>query len=98
MNFDSSEIYAMKAQLEEIGYANDEQFLGMTTFKHRVDDIIQDLSDAGLTRPLEHEAKFYPEVGNVYWIYDPDLSTREQAFELTSKWVKDTSEKVQENE
>lgn len=93
MNFDSSAIHALKAQLEEIGYANDEQFLGMTAFKHRMDDILQDLSDAGLTRSLKHEAKYYQEVGNVYWIYDPDLTTREEAFELTSKWLKETSEK-----
>lgn len=93
MNFDSKVIQALKAQLEEIGYANDEQFLGMTIFKHHMDEVFQELSDAGLTRPLKHAARYYHDVGNVYWIYVPDLTTREESIELTEKWVKETSDR-----
>ena len=88
MNFDQPTILAMKTQLMEVGYANDEQFLGSSAFEHMRKAIFEDLREVGYTQSLYLEGRFFPEDGAVYWFYDPDMITREEAIIMTEKWVK----------
>ncbi len=91
VNFDRLTIKTLAGQLEEIGYANDEQFLGAYTFEHRVDEVFQDLSEIGYTRRLLHEGKYCSESGALYWYYDPEMISSDEAFTHTSRRVNDTS-------
>ncbi|MBW3245460.1 hypothetical protein KUV57_22730 [Epibacterium sp. DP7N7-1] len=93
MNFDRSTILALKAQLEEIGYANDEQFLGAFAFEHRRNEIFADLHEAGYDQSLEHAGAFFDNLGAVYWYYDPELTSTEMARKLSENWAQDASKK-----
>jgi hypothetical protein len=91
MKFDQPTILALKKQLEEIGYANDEQFLGSTAFKHHRQDVFDDLNIVGYSQPLHHEGGFFPQAGAVYWFYDQNMLDRSEALEKTERWVADTA-------
>lgn len=92
MNFDKVTIIKLKAQLEKIGYANDEQFLGSYSFEHRRDEIFSDLREVGYGQQLGHAGAFFDSIGALYWYYDPDMNSRDDALNLSEKWAQEASE------
>lgn len=98
MNFNKVTVLALKAQLEENGYANDEQFLGSFAFEHRRDEIFSDLREVDYSQKLGHAGAFFESIGALYWYYDPDMNSREDALKLSEKWARDASEKGSEIE
>lgn len=95
MNFDRSSILALKEQLEETGYSNDEQghHLGSFVFEHRRNEILDDLQAVGYHKPLEHAGGFFPNVGGLYWFYDPEIITKSEAKVLSEEWDQAALEK-----
>lgn len=92
MTFDEATILALKAQLEQEGYANDEQFLGSYAFEHRREEIFSDLREAGFSHELGHAGKFFDSIGALYWYYDPEMISRDDAIRLSEKWAQKGSE------
>lgn len=90
-NFNRTTIIALKTQLDQVGYANDEQFLGSTVFEHRRQDLFNDLNSVGYSGSLSHEGEYFPEAGAVYWIYDSNMISRNQAVQMTRDWVAKTA-------
>lgn len=91
MKFDQPTILALKKQLEESGYANDEQFLGSSAFEHHRQEVLDDLNSVGYSQPLHHQGGYFPASGAVYWFYDPNMLDRSEALEKTERWVADTA-------
>ncbi|WP_299969336.1 hypothetical protein [uncultured Roseobacter sp.] len=96
MNFDRSTIFSLKAQLEEIGYANDEQFLGAFAFEHRREEVISDLGEAGYHQDLGHGGAYIEDLGAIYWYYDPELTSRDEAKKLSEEWARRAYDKPPE--
>lgn len=93
MNFDRKQILALRYELEEVGYVNDEQTKFGSAFEHQREDIFEDLAKTGYSKSLAHSGGFFDENGAVYWYYDPDLVSYLEAKKLTLKWVCETSNK-----
>lgn len=87
MHFDEKTIRQLKAQLEEIGYANDEQFLGSAAFEHHHDEIVADLAQLGYEKLLLTSGDFYQESGALYWKYDPEMVSPLEAQFKSDSWV-----------
>ena len=100
MNYDQTTILELKKQLEETGYANDEQFLGSTAFEHHEQEVFDDLNSVGYSQALrlELEGKYFPQAGAVYWYYDPNMISRSEALEKTECWVADPRKRGSETE
>lgn len=91
MNFDLQSIFALKSQLDETGYANDEQFLGAFAFEHRTEEIMEDLRQVGYSAELTLMGDFFPQSGAIYWLFDQRCMTIEEARRLTEEWSAQTS-------
>ncbi len=88
MNFNGTTIRKVKDQLEEIGYFNDEQFLGSAAVKHHKDKIFIDLRSIGYEKTLSSNGGFYPETGALYWMYDEEMVSFVEATEMSNAFVK----------
>ena len=78
--------------LDRDGYFNDETAgLGSNVVERRLDELEEALRNIGYDGPaLGHGAQYYPECGNVYWVYDPRRMTAKDAENRTMNYVLNT--------
>ncbi len=89
MNFDLAAMRAIKSRLEEEGYVNDEQTsLGTQPFKHSIDKIRSDLAELGYDRELQSGGGYFENVGGLWWIYDPEMVSYEEASGISEQYAK----------
>ncbi len=76
--------------LNEDGYFNDENSgLGSVVLEHQLDVVEAALRKRGYDGArLAHSGHHYASRGAVYWAYDPDRLTHNEARALTDEWVK----------
>lgn len=75
--------------LRDDGYFNDESSgLGAAAFRHHFKDVEAALRLLGYDGPeLAHNGHHYLDHGAVYWAYNPDRLSYEEARARTDQWV-----------
>ena len=102
MNFNRDIVSGLKNQLEQEGYANDEQDFGLEhvsfgayAFEHMQAEIMADLRLLGFNKRLESGGRYFKDHGALYWIYDPDMIDYESAEDKSESWVTDAKSSIE---
>lgn len=87
MNIEDCYLKAYKF-LKNFGYFNDEQTKLSHQIQHEFPVLQKKMAELGYQGNLDKEAKVYPRIGAIYWVFDKDRLSIYDAIKLTDEHVK----------